>query len=196
VPVCNPFGGGAGLHRPARDLGCEAEQVGESPDGAVPVCNPFGGGAGLHRLARDLGCEAERVGESPDGAVPVCNPFGGGAGLHRLARDLGCGAEQVGESPDGAVPVCNPFGGGAGLYPRHARAWQSQSLPLASTASPALVACSLQRAVLAGTVHSRTSFCPCTHAPVVSAAQMVWPRLPAQVLAIQTSAAQASRPSA
>jgi hypothetical protein len=34
------------------------------------------------------------------------------------------------------------------------------------------------------------------HAPVVSAAQMVWPRLPAQVLAIHTSAAQASRPSA
>ena len=28
-------------------IGCDAERVGESPDGAVPVCNPFGGGAGL-----------------------------------------------------------------------------------------------------------------------------------------------------
>ena len=46
----------------ARDLGCEGERVGESPDGAVPVCNPLGEGPACDCLARDLGCEAERVG--------------------------------------------------------------------------------------------------------------------------------------
>jgi hypothetical protein len=36
------LGEGQACNRLARDLGCEAERVGESPEGAVPVCNPFG----------------------------------------------------------------------------------------------------------------------------------------------------------
>jgi hypothetical protein len=53
------LGEGPACIRLARDLGCKADRVGESPDGAVPVCNPFGGGAGLHQTSP---CEAERVG--------------------------------------------------------------------------------------------------------------------------------------
>ncbi len=33
---------GPACARLGRDLGGEAERVGESPEGAVPVCNPFG----------------------------------------------------------------------------------------------------------------------------------------------------------
>ncbi len=36
------FGEGPACNRLARDLGCDVERVGESPEGAVPVCNPFG----------------------------------------------------------------------------------------------------------------------------------------------------------
>jgi hypothetical protein len=43
-------GEGPACNRLARDLGCEAERVGESPEGAVPVCNPFG--PACNRLAR------------------------------------------------------------------------------------------------------------------------------------------------